>query len=84
VACKSCCFACPFGVILPELMRISASACDFCIGRLNEGEPPVCTTGCGGNAVQYGHFEPDPKNGRFSVGDHLIVSILPWNKEPMA
>jgi Fe-S-cluster-containing dehydrogenase component len=81
VACKSCCYACPFGVVLPDLMRLTASACDFCEGRLNGDEPPVCTKGCGENAVQYGLFEPDPRNGRFPVGDRLVVSILPWKME---
>jgi Fe-S-cluster-containing dehydrogenase component len=81
VACKSCCFACPFGVILPELMRIQASECDLCAGRLKENEPPVCAGGCGQDAIRYGSCAPEPKSGRFSIGEGLIVRILPWKRE---
>lgn len=81
VACRTCCFACPFGTILPEVIPYAVSRCDFCIGRLKEGEVPVCVGGCGEGAIQYGEFESHPEEHRFSVGDHLIVHAIPWKKE---
>ena len=81
VACRTCCYACPFGTILPEVIPYAVSRCDFCIGRLKEGEVPVCVGGCREGAIQYGDFEPDPKNHRFLVGEHLVVHAIPWKKE---
>ena len=81
VACRTCTSACPFGVILPELIPYSVSHCDFCIGRLKEGEVPVCVGGCNEGAIEYGDFEPDIKAHRFLVGEHLVVHTVPWKKE---
>lgn len=81
VACNTCSFACPFGTILPELIRYPVSRCDFCIGRLAEGEAPVCVGGCAPGAIQYGAFEADPAQHRFLIGDHLVVRSIPWKKE---
>ena len=81
VACKTCCFACPFGTILPEVIPYAVSRCDFCIDRLEEGEVPVCVGGCEKDAIQFGDFEPDFKAHRFLVGEHLVVHTVPWKKE---
>jgi len=81
VACRTCCYACPFGTILPQVIPYAVSRCDFCIGRLKEGENPVCLAGCSEGAIQFGEFEPDPKANRFLVGEHLIVHSIPWKKE---
>ena len=81
VACNTCSYACPFGTIIPEIIPYATSRCDFCIGRLGEKEVPVCVGGCGEKAVQYGEFEPDLKDHRFAVGDHLVVHSIPWKKE---
>lgn len=81
VSCKSCSYACPFGTILPELLPYAVSRCDFCIGRLKTGESPVCVGGCTEGAIMYGEFEPDLKEHRFLVGEHLVVHSIPWKKE---
>jgi Fe-S-cluster-containing dehydrogenase component len=81
VACRSCCYACPFGVILPEVILYAFSRCDFCIGRLGENEEPACQGGCPEGAVQYGEFEPNPKEKLFQVSEYLIVHTIPWKKE---
>jgi Fe-S-cluster-containing dehydrogenase component len=81
VACKTCCFACPFGTILPEVIPYAVSRCDYCLGRLADGEVPICIGGCEEGAIQYGEFEPDDKQHHFLVSDHLIVHTIPWKKE---
>jgi Fe-S-cluster-containing dehydrogenase component len=81
VACRSCAYACPFGTILPEVIPYAVSKCDFCIGRLKENELPVCVGGCGEGAIEYGEFEPDDKQHRFLIGEHLVVHTTPWKKE---
>ena len=81
VSCKTCCHACPFGVILPEVIPYALSRCDFCIGRLEPGDVPVCVGSCAENAIQYGQFEPDPEKHRVLVGEHLVVHAIPWKKE---
>jgi len=81
VACRTCCFACPFGTILPEVIPYAVSKCDYCIGRLKEGEEPLCVGGCGKGAIAFGEFDPDPKEQRFQVTDNLIVHAVPWKKE---
>ena len=81
VACKTCCYACPFGTILPEVIPYAVSHCDLCIGRLDEGEVPVCIGGCEKDAIKYGEFEEDKKEHRFLVGDYLVVHSVPWKKE---
>ena len=82
VACRSCVHACPFGAILPELIRIEASGCDFCAGRLKENEAPVCVGGCGEGSILYGDFKPDPGYHRYAAGKRLVVHAIPWREEP--
>ena len=81
VACGSCCHACPFGALLPELMRIEASGCDFCLGRLQNGESPICVEGCGKGSILYGDFKPDPGFHLYAAGERLVVHAIPWREE---
>jgi Fe-S-cluster-containing dehydrogenase component len=81
VGCRTCCYACPFGTILPEVIPYAVSRCDYCIGRLKGDEKPVCIGGCPEEAIKYGEFEPDDEKHLFLVGDHLIVHAVPWKKE---
>ncbi|MBN1781463.1 4Fe-4S binding protein [bacterium] len=81
VACRTCAYACPFGTILPEVIPYAVSRCDYCIGRLKDGELPVCVGGCTEGAIEYGDFEPDEKAHRFLIGEHLVVHTVPWKKE---
>jgi Fe-S-cluster-containing dehydrogenase component len=79
VACRSCSQACPFGSILPELMRIEPAVCDLCLGRLGDGESPACVEGCGEGSIMTGDFEPDaPRSFVSAAGGHLIVRAIPW------
>ena len=81
VVCKTCCYACPFGTILPEVIPYAVSRCDYCIDRLAKDEKPICLGNCPEDAIQYGDFEPDDKKHHFLVGQHLVVHAIPWKKE---
>jgi len=81
VGCRTCCYACPFGVILPDVIPYAVSRCDFCIGRLGEDEAPVCVGGCSEGAIEFAEYEPDPTKQSYAVGSHLIVHAVPWKKE---
>jgi Fe-S-cluster-containing dehydrogenase component len=72
-SCKSCSRACPFGVIYPETIPFIVSRCDYCIGRLKEGESPVCLGLCGRGGVRFGEFEEKKEDGMFKISEHLFV-----------
>ncbi len=81
ISCKTCAYACPFGIILPELIPYAASTCDYCLNRLPENEVPVCLDSCTEAAIQFGEFKADEKAFQFEVNTHLIVHAIPWKKE---
>jgi len=79
VSCKTCSLACPFGTILPELIPRIVSRCDICIGRLKEGEEPLCVKTCKNGALSY--IEEDEikdKTDIYNFGDHIIVRVFNW------
>lgn len=53
VGCKSCAFACPFGVIQIDLSRHIVPKCDLCLDRLAEGEIPRCVQTCTSGALSF-------------------------------
>ena len=81
VQCRSCSYACPFGTILPELVPYRTSVCDYCIGRLRNGEAPLCVQTCPEGAILYGEFEEKADENAFLVGDKLVVRTASWEKE---
>ena len=50
IGCKSCAFACPFGVIDAPLIRHLSQKCNLCIDR---DEGPRCVAACSSGALQY-------------------------------
>jgi Fe-S-cluster-containing dehydrogenase component len=72
-SCKSCSRACPFGAIYPETIPIIVSRCDYCVGRLGEGESPICLESCGHDGIKYGKFEEDKAQNIYRISDHLLV-----------
>ena len=80
-SCKNCSMACPFGVIYPETIPFVISRCDYCIGRLRDGEAPICLQSCTHGGIQYGEFEEKIEEGIFEASDCLIVkTIFKWNR----
>ncbi len=79
VSCKTCCFACPFGVLLPELVPYKTSMCDYCLDKISEDKMPLCVQTCPELAVQFGDIEPDPEKHWILVDAYLVVHHVPWN-----
>jgi len=65
VGCKSCAYACPFGVIDPELKSFIIGKCDLCFQTLKEGKKPACVSSCVTGALKFeklSELSRDPKN----------------------
>lgn len=81
-SCKTCTVACPFGVIYPEIVEYKTSMCDYCLDRAAEGTPPVCTTACAKNAIQYIEVAEDPSKDIYAVRNGaFFVHTVKWQKE---
>ena len=72
-SCKSCSRACPFGVIYPETIPFVIARCDYCLGRLEEGQSPVCLELCTHGGVSFGEFAENKETRIFRISDHLFV-----------
>ena len=80
-SCKNCSGACPFGVIYSETIPFVISRCDYCIGRLRDGEVPICLQSCTHGGIQYGEFEEKEEEGMFTASDHLMVkTTFKWER----
>jgi Fe-S-cluster-containing dehydrogenase component len=75
-SCKSCSRACPFGVIFPETIPLIAARCDFCLGRIGEGQQPICLESCSHGGIRYGEFEENKAENIYRISDHLAVKTL--------
>lgn len=55
--CGTCAIACPFGTIYTQMIGYLNSVCDYCVGRVGQGQVPVCvqTSSC----IGYGQIQPD-------------------------
>lgn len=80
-SCKSCSGACPFGVIYPETIPFITARCDFCIGRLREGDSPICLQSCTHNGIMYGDFEEKAEENIYKVSEYLMVkTTYKWER----
>lgn len=72
-SCKSCSRSCPFGVIYAETIPFVISRCDYCLGRLKEGQRPVCLESCSHNGITYGEFEENKAENIFKASEYLLI-----------
>lgn len=72
-SCKSCSRACPFGVIYPETIPFVVARCDFCLGRLRDGELPICLESCSKGGIKYGEFEENKADFIFKASENLLI-----------
>jgi len=79
--CFSCAAACPFGTIIPEYIPYHTPICDYCLGRLEEGEMPLCVESVPEGVIEYGEFDENEEEGIYRVNEHLLVRAKKWIKD---
>jgi len=81
VSCKSCTIACPFGVILSDMVPYLSSSCDYCLGRVDK-DLPICAKTCPHDAISYKKIEESAQENIYFVADNLAVKWPSrWVKE---
>lgn len=80
IGCNTCTLACPFGTMYPEIIPYLGSQCDYCAGRLGDGEEPLCVKTCPEGAVKFIEVEESEEKNIHFVGDNLAVHAIPWKK----
>jgi len=78
-SCKSCTIACPFGVILEDLIPYLDSHCDYCLG--SSVGVPSCVESCPKGAVRFEEIEENLEQNIYFVGEHLAVHTRRWSRE---
>ena len=63
IGCKSCVYACPFGVIASDLTQHQTAKCDLCEERVVGGGEPRCVSACPSGALRFESAESLEKNG---------------------
>jgi Fe-S-cluster-containing dehydrogenase component len=53
IGCRTCAFACPFGVIPDEFVRHVSPKCDLCAERVVAGGQPRCVETCTAGALSF-------------------------------
>ncbi|RKX79162.1 MAG: hypothetical protein DRP87_04150 [Spirochaetes bacterium] len=81
VRCNSCVIACPFGTIQEDSIPYKTSICDFCVGRLRNGEAPICVEKCTDGSVKFGDFKEDAEKDIYPLGEHVLVHVKTWKKD---
>jgi formate dehydrogenase iron-sulfur subunit len=76
VGCRTCSFACPFGVIPAEFVRHVSPKCDLCVDRVSEGGIPRCVASCTSGALSFVELaetvgQPEYVGGR--IQSHAVV-----------
>ena len=53
IGCRTCAYACPFGVIPDDFVRHVSPKCDLCVDRVVEGGIPRCVASCTAGALSF-------------------------------
>jgi len=61
IGCRSCVYACPFGVVSADLILRQVAKCDLCEERALAGDLPRCVAACTAGAL---HFEAPEERER--------------------
>jgi Fe-S-cluster-containing dehydrogenase component len=84
IGCNTCVLACPFGAVSREIIPYLTSHCDYCTGRLKEGEEHLCVRTCPEGAVKYIEVEESEDKNIYFIGDKLAVHSIPWTRDKAA
>ena len=63
IGCRSCVYACPFGVIPQDLVSHLAPKCDLCQERVEAGGIPRCVATCTSGALTFDKVENVEETG---------------------
>jgi len=55
--CNKCRSDCPYEAIRYEAASDTVSKCDFCVDRIDAGQPPACVAACPNRALDFGELE---------------------------
>lgn len=81
IGCKSCSHACPYGTIYPENVPLIVHNCDFCLGRRDKKDEPLCVTSCPYGALSLKSREGELPEKTYLVGENLMVHSTHWERE---
>ena len=78
VGCRSCVYACPFGVMEAELSRHLSPNCDLCQDRLAQDKEPRCVAACVSGALRFVSLSEvyGEDKGDLQVGARVISRSL--------
>jgi Fe-S-cluster-containing dehydrogenase component len=75
---------CPFGTIYEEVLNFKSSQCDFCLPRVTDDKPPLCTTTCPEDAIKYIEIEPNEQENIYEITPNIVAHAIKWIlKEPV-
>lgn len=57
IACRACEYACPYGAIQFDEAGHKVGKCDFCVNKIEAGEPPSCVAACPMRALDFGDID---------------------------
>jgi Fe-S-cluster-containing dehydrogenase component len=81
ISCKTCSHACPYGTIYPEHVLYMVHNCDFCLGRRDEKDEPLCIKTCPYGALALKPEDEVLPENTYLAGNNLIVHSTHWERD---
>jgi len=75
IGCRSCVYACPFGVMSATLTVRQVAKCDLCAELVADGKKPRCVSACPAGALDFRLCEETP-------ADELLLSGRTFGRHP--
>lgn len=81
IGCQSCAHSCPYGTIYPQQVPLLIHNCDFCLGRRERQNEPLCIKTCPLGALKLQTADTALKENCFLAGDNLVIHSTHWRNE---
>jgi Fe-S-cluster-containing dehydrogenase component len=72
IGCMSCVYACPFGVISPQLTLRTVAKCDYCEDLISEGGTPRCVSACPAGALDFRSCDELSENAPLLLSGRMV------------